>query len=339
MPAGRLIIEQDISTEQALRRGVGLWSQLSLEQPVALYACTLTEEALVLGRYQRGAQALSDATLQSAQVLRRSSGGACVRAGQGISYLALALRERSALIACPAQRLLNRNVRGVLQGLRLTGVQANYFGRDFLSFAARPAVYVGWDAAEDGKVLLEFFVSDRQSCWPDPQRLAYPPRSEDPFRGQPVTTLQEAGARSSGMAVLEKLAEGFSKNFGVEWQRSEPDSGTLPLTAADDPSDQRFSWSAPREEAIGFVSAGVSLDSARRVAAVRLAGDFFAHRACATTLERVLLGVTPTTEMIGRAVDAAYAHTGHDFEGVRSLKTLQEAILDAAAAAASDLSD
>ena len=60
------------------------------------------------------------------------------------------------------------------------------------------------------------------------------------------------------------------------------------------------------------------------------AGDFFAHRACAETLERTLIGVSPTPELVGRAVDTAYAKPEHDFEGVRNLKSLQEAILDAA---------
>jgi hypothetical protein len=68
---------------------------------------------------------------------------------------------------------------------------------------------------------------------------------------------------------------------------------------------------------------------------VRVAGDFFAHRGCMATLERVLLGVSPTPELVGRAVDAAFAHAGYDVEGIRSLRTFQDAILDAAAVAAS----
>ena len=94
---------------------------------------------------------------------------------------------------------------------------------------------------------------------------------------------------------------------------------------------------SPREEAIGFVSAGLALDGAGKVAAVRVAGDFFAHRGCMTTLERVLLGVSPTQELVGRAVDAAFTHAGYDVEGIRSLRTFQDAIIDAAAAAASPL--
>jgi hypothetical protein len=57
------------------------------------------------------------------------------------------------------------------------------------------------------------------------------------------------------------------------------------------------------------------------------------------TLERVLLGVSPTADHVGRAVDAAFAHAGYDVEGIRSLRTFQDAIIDAAAAAASVLSD
>jgi hypothetical protein len=79
------------------------------------------------------------------------------------------------------------------------------------------------------------------------------------------------------------------------------------------------------------------LDGAGKFSAVQLAGDFFAHRACAGVLERMLVGVTPGPEPVGRAVDAAYAHAAHDVEGIRSLRTLQDAILDAAAAARDQL--
>jgi hypothetical protein len=337
MPAGRLCIESQVEPARALRLGAALTEAVSAEQPVAMYAATLSNDALVLGAYQLAAQALpSMPEAQRGPTLRRRSGGATVRAGAGISYVALALHDRSALMACPPQRLLNRNVRGCLQGLRLAAVQANYFGRDFLSLAARPAVYVGWAADDAGSVLLEFFLSEQRSCWLSPHEIGYPPRTQDGLRGNTPTTLEEAGANAHGSALLEKLAEGHAKQFAVAWQPTPSES----LPAADSPSDKlgerRLFWSTPREEAIGFVSAGVALDAVGKLASVRLAGDFFAHQACAITLERMLLGVRPSADMVGPAVDAAYAHPQHDFEGVRNLRNLQESILDAADAASRD---
>ena len=347
MPAGRLLIEHALSPERALARGAALAQLVSAEQPVALYGAALEGNALVLGRYQLESQVFarekSDSVRPALQLLRRTSGGATVRAGAGVVYAALALHDRSSLMACPPGRLLNRNVRGALQGLRGAGVQANYFGRDFVSFAARPAVYVSWDATEDGRVLLEFFVSQRSSCFVPDAALSYPPRSEPSLRGQEPTSLSESDVTLDAEALLEKLAEGHTKSFSVVWERANVEAldtlESLPLSAADTPLDRSMTWSMPREEAIGFVSAGVGLDHAGKFASVRVAGDFFAHRACGATLERVLLGVTPAPDLVARAVDAAFAHAGHDVEGIRKLRTFQDAIIDAATSAVSDLSE
>jgi hypothetical protein len=334
MPRGRLFTERAVRPERALAAGASLTTLLSAEQPLAMYAATLQGEAIVLGHHQRASQALAQDTPNQLAPLRRRSGGSTVLAGDGISYVALALHDRSALMTCPPQRLLNRNVRGALQGLRLTGVAANYFGRDFLSFEARPAVYVGWDADEQDHVLLEFFISDERSCWPQANLIGYPPRKEDVLRGRAPTTLLEANAHVHGLEALEKVAEGHALAFHVDWQREAPESlraADLTADAArESPAQLALQWSRPCEEAIGFVSAGVALDGSGKFAAVSLAGDFFAHRACAAALERMLLGVSPNAEMVARAVDAAYAHPAHDFEGVRNLRVLQEAILDAA---------
>ncbi|MET0384356.1 MAG: hypothetical protein ABW321_00280 [Polyangiales bacterium] len=342
MTLGQLILEQDRTVSHALVRGAALPRLLSVDRPVALYGAVLRDDALVLGRYQLPSHALGTPHAREV-VLRRATGGATVRAGSGIFYLALALRDRSSLMKCPPGRLLNRNVRGVLQGLRLAGVRANYFGRDFLSFGAQPAVYVGWDAQPEGQVLCEFFVAQTRTCFVPESELAYPQRREPTLRGQAPITL--AGVdnveRATQLgALFDRIAEGHAKTFGVRWEGMPADALTPHQQAlgsgTDTPEQRALSWSTPREEAIGFVSAGVRLDGAGKFAAVQVAGDFFAHRACAATLERVLIGVSPTPDLVARAVDAAFAHAGYDVEGIRSLRTFQDAIIDAADAASRD---
>lgn len=332
MTAGQLLIEHESAAERALERGAALLSLVSEAQPLALYGTALTgEDTLVLGRYQLASQALPAHGLQPR--LRRSSGGSTVRVGAGISYVALALHERSSLMTCPPGRLLNRNVRGVLQGLRALGAQANYFGRDFLSFGAPPAVFVAWDFDSKQRVLLEFFISQTRACFVPESELAYPARREPALRGQTPVTLADAGVSAHPGAVFEAIAQAHAKHFGVTFQAADTAvlSPTVDLgSSSDTPEDRILHWSLPREEAIGFVSAGVSLDGAGKFAAVRVAGDFLAHRSCAVTLERVLRGVTPNPEMVARAVDAAFAQPGHDLEGIRSLRTFQDAIIDAA---------
>jgi len=339
MPVGQLFIDAQAAPSDALARGATLPDLLTPEQPVALYCAALHgQDALVLGHYQLQSQALPPQPPSA--VLRRSSGGVSVRTGEGILYAALALADRSSLMSCPQGRLLNRNVRGVLQGLRLLGAQANYFGRDFLSFVAQPAVFAAWDAADDGHVLLEFFISQSRSCFLVDSDLAYPPRREPALRGHTPVSLEEVQVTAPPQQVFEALAQGHTRAFGVAWQPGNLDAWTPRSDAldpsADTPEQRAMHWSTPREEAIGFVSAGVRLDGAGKFSAVRVAGDFLAHRACATTLERVLLGASPTSELVARAVDTAFARSGYDVEGIRSLHTFQEAILDAAATLPAD---
>ncbi|MEY4583022.1 MAG: hypothetical protein RL701_7725 [Pseudomonadota bacterium] len=343
MTAGQLFFEQACSPSLALARGAALTKVLTQEQPIALYGTSFSgvsgEDAVVLGSYQLASQTLVHGS--HGQVLRRNSGGTAVRAGEGIGYVALALHDRASMMSCPPGRLLNRNVRGVLQGLRLLGARANYFGRDFLSFGAQPAVFAAWDAGLDGSVLLEFFIAHTRSCFIPDTELAYPPRREPALRGQTPTTLAAVQVSATAAQCFEAIAEGHSKGFGVAWQRADlaalaPHQSEL-ASSTDTSAERALHWSSPHEEAIGFVSAGVALDGSGKIAAVRVAGDFLAHRACAVTLDRVLIGVTPTPELVGRAVDAAFAphaNSGHDVEGIRNLRTFQDAIIDAADAAA-----
>jgi hypothetical protein len=351
MPDARLYIEEDVDPAAALERATAAWRALDASCPVAMYGATLRGDAWLLGAHQHAGQVLPGREPGAAGgapplVLRRPSGGVAVRAGEGVSYFALALYDRSSLMPCPRSRILNRNVRGALAGFRKAGVIAHYFGRDFLSVDARPAAYVGWAARADGRVLLEFFICESSSCFIAPRELGYPARTNDPFRGKEPWTLQQAvgtviGAEKRepvrGRSLLEHVARGYQTGFAAEvvqspipeaWLRAEPRAGLPP-----DPDASALHWSHPIEEAIGFVSAGVAIDGAGKLARVRMCGDFFADDNCAITLERMLIGVEPATDHIARAVDNAYGQAGHDVEGVRDLHTFQTAILDAVARA------
>ena len=344
MPNARLYIEENVEPGTALERGAALYRTLDTAYPVLMYGATLRGEAWVLGAHQLASQVLPQPTVGASTPLlvRRTSGGVTLRAGEGVTYLALGLRERSALMPCPKARILNRNVRGALQGLRLAGIVAHYFGRDFLSVDARPATYVGWAAHGDGRVLLEFWLCDGSSCFLPGSALGYPSRKDDPFRGKQPWTLREAqlasGAREpvSGRALIERIADGYRQGFGAAFEPAAVPSdwpsqpSAAPLADADSAA---LHWSHPIEEAIGFVSAGVALDGASKLARVRMSGDFFADDGCGITLERMLIGSEPSVEHIGRAVDAAYGSSGPDLEGVRDLRSLQTAILDAVARA------
>jgi hypothetical protein len=254
-----------------------------------------------------------------------------------VVYVALGLHDRSALMACPHNRILNRNVRGALQGLRALGVAAHYFGRDFISVESRPAAFVGWDARPDGRVLLEFFIAARASYLPTRHVSGYAERSADPLLGKSPITLAEARARELDAEVVRSIATGYAAMTPIDWREHAIDAkesqraSTLTHELRAATSDDAMTWSQPREEAIGFVSAGVALDRSGKIHALRLAGDFFQDSGCSAALERTLLGVEPSAELVGRALDTVYGHGTHELEGVRSLLSFREVILEAAA--------
>jgi hypothetical protein len=334
---GRAIIETEVPAGLALARAQVLWRSVTPERPVAFYGAGLSGSALCLGALQHAPAALSG-TGRRRRLLRRRSGGITAEAGAGIAYAALGLLEPSSLMACPPGRILNRNVRGALAGLRGLKLPTHYFGRDFLSVDGEPAVLVAWTRAVDGRVLLELFVAVDAPLLPDAEDLGYPPRVEPVFRGKQPTSLRASGlpAQLGADAVLRALADGYRKAHGLQLEPDALDDDERAETAdladrlvVDGADDGGLRWSPPAEEPIGFVQAGAALDDSGRIAQARLAGDFMQEEACAEELQTLLAGAQPTADPIGAALDRVYAAQPGRIEGVRNLPTLQRALLEA----------
>jgi hypothetical protein len=343
LPTARLHFESALPPAQALARSQALLASVSPERPVLLYGAPFAGASVVLGAYQHAPHALRAEAFEplALPVLRRRTGGATVWGGEGIVYFALGLLNASALMPCPDGRILNRNVRGFLSGARELGVPAYYFGRDFVSFGREPGAYVGWDEAGDGRVLLEFFVGLETIFTPARELLGYPARVEPALRGKSPVTLRSLRASSSAEELIRTLAHGYAKAFELDLESEAPSELELTQVAAlyalltvDLRDEGGLSWSSPREDAIGFVSAGVRLDSNGRFRDLWLGGDFFQHRDCPARLAAQLYNKEPTPEAIGAALDAVYGVRPGLIEGVRSLQVLREALLEAAARAA-----
>jgi lipoate-protein ligase A len=342
MPAGRLYMDQPRPAAEALARGAALAATLTPERPAALYCCEPSVASVVLGAYQHAGHALRPEAFEAIAlpVVHRRTGGAAVFCAPGVLYVALALHDASVLMACPPGRILNRNVRGMLAGLRTLSVPAHYFGRDFVSVNGDPCVYVGWDEDAGGRVLLEFFVGVETVFALPPGIDGYGERSEPALRGKTPTTLRAARAHYATMAdVEEAVVRGYGQGFGLELERAQLDDAAIPVPRIDVRDTRGLSWSRPHEEAIGFVSAGVRLDANGTIAQLEVGGDFFAQRECAAQLAARLTGSQPDPEAIGAALDAVYAARPGLIEGVRSLTSLRSAILDAVERARGGSSD
>jgi hypothetical protein len=305
--------------------------------PVALYGAVLTGAGLALGAHQRAAQAvrLSHAREASVSVVRRASGGPTMRAGDGVVYLALGLRTASTLLECPRDRVLNRNVRGLLAGLSAGGVAAHYFGREFVSLARRPAVGCHWSRDAHGHVLLEFFLGVGASHLPDDALVAYPSRVEPALNGKEPITFAEAyaeterGTAPEADALIElALVRGYAQAYQLELESvTAPDVSPRVDLAIRDDDDDALRWSQPHEVPIGFVSAGLAVrDGVIRDA--RLAGDFFADADGTARLRSALVDHAPSPELLVAAINATYGPRGVVIEGLRSLAPVLSAFLE-----------
>lgn len=298
------------------------------EHTSAFYSADLRGNATALGAYQRADDALS-ATARD-RALGRATGGSAVFAGDGISYFAIGLRDASVFLPCPPERVLNRNVRGMLVGLSSEGHAAHYFGRDFVSIERRPAVYVAWSRTAEGFVLLEFFVSARASFALAEMDNGYPKHSSPPLLEKVPITLSEAWGRDATHdEVVERvLTKGYAKTYGLTLTPSPLDQDGVRAIDHEGIDSPNLRWSPPREVPIGFISAGLRRDASGLVIDARLSGDFFQDDAARMLLKDALVGKTATREELVQAINKVYGRNALVIEGVPSLNTILDAFVD-----------
>ncbi|MFV8749628.1 hypothetical protein ACNOYE_03640 [Nannocystaceae bacterium ST9] len=121
----------------------------------------------------------------------------------GSLIVGLALLHDSVLLPTPSDRLLNRNVRGLLRGLA-----AQYFGTEHLVIAGRPVAWVGFDRDREGRVAIEAFVG---------VDAAIGTRPISDMRGRPYASLRELGIATELAELAARIVEGHAR-FGVEFE-------------------------------------------------------------------------------------------------------------------------
>ncbi|MEM9195449.1 MAG: hypothetical protein AAGF12_40135 [Myxococcota bacterium] len=354
----RWIIETDATPVRALATGHYLFDRVRDEgAPVILYGASIKGDALVLGRHQRADDAVHATALEDRglRAIRRQSGGPAAMLGRGIVYVALCLRHGSVLTDCPRDRLLNRNVRGVLGGLALTGLQAHYFGRQWISVSRRPAGLVGWDR-NDGAVLLEFFIGASRNFAPDPALIGYPEPKEAPFGGKEPIQLTEAWEEEKPVTeLIRAIAEGHLDRFEGELELDQSSLSDEEREAAKDceastfvvggdlaeaflesedvestlPGRPPMVWSRPREIPIGFVSGGIRLDDDDRIEGARIAGDFYCDREAIGILSDRLQGQEPKKKIIAQALESTFDGNSYVLEGIKDLAPVVDALAEA----------
>lgn len=121
----------------------------------------------------------------------------------GTLIVGLALLHDSVLLPTPGDRLLNRNVRGLLRGLG-----AQYFGSEHLVIAGRPIAWVGFDRDTEQRVLIEAFIGVAAAIATSPITT---------MRGRAWASLHDVGITDSPAQLAARIVAGHAR-FGVEFE-------------------------------------------------------------------------------------------------------------------------
>jgi hypothetical protein len=328
MPSLRATVREGLSVGE-----LSAWSRAGLDRPLdgadaELVVAVPVDEGLVLGAHQRASE-LGAELLAGRAIHRRGSGGGEARVGPGTVWLQLALAHSSALVPCEPDRLLNRYVRPLLRALTRLGVTAHYFERDWVSGAKRPVASLSFaHDASTGRAMVEAIVA---------VTTPFAVRARATTLGKEPATLAELGLRGGPSALAEALvssyvsAHGGASDLGELRARAEPAARAElaePAELADLAGEPP--WAATRGEAIGLVGAGH--DSGGRL---RFGGELMVSRDALASLETGLAALPTALDAAALAaavdalVDATLAAPGVALFGLRSLRSVRDALLEA----------
>jgi hypothetical protein len=177
----------------------------------------------------------------------------------------------------------------------------------------------------------------------------YPPltaqRRPDPM---PTTLAKELRRPLSREELIQVVAEGYTKRFGVEWEfksppvpekyltkgETEEERGETPLFVQG-PQRADLVGSNLYEFPLGFFQAWVTPGGGGRLGEVQLTGDLIANSPAIHHLEERFSHQPLIWERLGLEVDKTFADPHNFLIGVKSLKMIPDAIMDAAGRAKS----
>ncbi|MCK6586595.1 MAG: hypothetical protein L6Q76_03315 [Polyangiaceae bacterium] len=227
--------------EEALAMGSALLASAAREGTAILSASVIEGRAVVLGAAQRAGRVVDMDACARAGVLvaRRSSTGTAAYVGGRSILWSLALPDVAALVADATPRtLINRNVRPFLRALAGAGLQAHYFGREWIAVRRAPAALLGLDGTREGAVLLEVIAGfDEPIAIPD--ELVTPlEREVQRFRGRsPEALAAMREAPGDPLELAGRVAEGVAAFAGLQLEEVSLIAPLDPAPAILDPLD------------------------------------------------------------------------------------------------------
>lgn len=266
-------------------------------------------DVLSLGRYHL----VPDRRLKDDQVqlYRRQSGGRAMPFGDGFVGLALVLPHRSALfsddpLALAPYQVMNRYVRGILEGCKLVRISAFYPGRDFVTVDRRVIGLVSFEMDHSGALLFEAIIANRRDFSLLPELLdevdAEGVINAEMLTPDNTTCLaKELRTQLTTEEVADLLRRGYEKQFHLAFEEhalTPLETQAIDVTAAHEFHDDRWlrqrRWRpdldhhASERVQLGMFETYFALEQDRFIKDIVFAGDFIANSPAIERLEREL---------------------------------------------------
>jgi hypothetical protein len=258
----RLVEVRETSPAEALALGPALLSRAAVERVPWMAATVVRGPAVLLGAGQRAGRVvrLDACAAASTPVLRRCTAGTAAYVGGEAIVWTLALPHVAALVPDTTPRtLLNRNVRGFLEGFRRAGAMAHYFGREWISVRHRPAALLGFEVTPEGAVLIEV-IAGMGAPVAIPEALAAPEERElDRWLGKAPAGLGElmkGEAREIAAAVTKAVT--LRAAVAVDSVSAVEVVPVAPVTGEDDPMPAGVEVRPGRRVPIGWIDVGIA---------------------------------------------------------------------------------
>jgi hypothetical protein len=277
-PVVRTLGPREVSVAEALALGPALLARATEDRLLYVGASVVHGPAVLLGAAQRAGRVvrLDACVAMGTAVFRRATSGTAAYVGGCAIVWTLALPHVASLVADATPRtLINRNVRGFLQGFRRAGALAGYFGRACIVVQHRPTALLGFDVSERGAVLLEV-IAGMDVPLMLPEALATDDeRAVDRARGPLSLALGEV-VRHDALHVAREVMETVASRATspIELTAAMDVAPVPKVMRADDPMPPGFVARPGLRVPIGWIDTGIDPATGR----VWLGGDVLAPR-------------------------------------------------------------
>jgi lipoate-protein ligase A len=311
-----------------------------------------TGDVLCLGRYHLAPKIPATATVQ---LFRRHSGGRVIPFGDGFVGITLALPHRSALVsedplALAPYQVMNRYVRGILEGCKLLNIPAFYPGRDFITVNRRILGLVSFEVDHAGALLFEAIIANCRDFSVLPALLdAVDPSgavTAEMLTPEATTCMaRELGTELTTEELAEAVRRGYETQFNIACAAHRPsalEEQAIEATATHEFSDARWlqrrvartdlDYHASQRVQLGVIEAHFSLEQGRFIKDVMFTGDFIANSPAIERLERDLRLCPAEWRAIDAVVSEIFAQPGNYILGVGPARAIADTICKGLAA-------